>query len=119
VVDPDPAAGLHAQACAVAVRAAVAQLPAPLQEVVVAHAGLDGQAPATFAAIGARLGVTKQRAHQLHGAALAQLADPAHSGTLRQLTGRLTRADYRATLAGQQRQARQRRAAPRARRGPR
>jgi hypothetical protein len=103
------------------VRAAVAQLPAPLHAVVVAHlgldGGLDGRVPETFATIGARLGVTRQRAHQLYGDALARLAHPAHSLALRRLTDRLTRADYRATLARQQRRARASRGHARPRRG--
>jgi RNA polymerase sporulation-specific sigma factor len=107
----DPLAALYAQALASAVRTAIAQLPTPLREVVVSHAGLDSQAPATFATIGARLGVTKQRAHQLHSAALERLAHPSSSLLLRQLTDRLTRPDYRATLARQQRRARARRGA--------
>jgi RNA polymerase sigma factor (sigma-70 family) len=111
VGDADPAALLHAAAVAAAVRAAVTQLPGPLREVVVAHCGLEGQAPETFAAIGARRGVTKQRAHQLYGEALAHLAHPAHSRPLRQLTDRLTRAAYQATLARQRQRARARRRA--------
>jgi len=105
----DPAAALHVAEVAAAVRAAVRQLPPPLADVVLAHAGLDGHEPETFVAIGARLGRTKQRAHQLYADALARLMHPAHSRTLRQLTDRLTRADYRATLARQQRRARRRR----------
>ena len=100
---------LHAAALAPTVRAAVAQLPAPLREVVVAHLGLDGAEPATFAAIGARLGRTKQRAHQLYVDALARLAHPAYSLPLRRLTDRLSRADYPRTLAQARRRARARR----------
>src|SRR5438094_466917 len=82
----DPAAALHVAEVAAAVRAAVRQLPPPLADVVLAHAGLDGHEPETFVAIGARLGRTKQRAHQLYADALARLMHPAHSRTLRQLT---------------------------------
>jgi RNA polymerase sigma factor (sigma-70 family) len=110
--DSDPVERLHTRAVDQAVRAAVAQLPAPLRAVVMAHAGLDGREPETFAIIGARLGVTKQRAPQLHVAALERLAHPSASRALRQLTDRLTRGDYQATLARQQRRARTRRGHP-------
>ena len=100
---------LQAAALAPAVRAAVAGLPTPLREVVVAHHGLDGQPPATFAVIGARLGRTKQRAHQLYQDALERLAHPSPSLALRQLTDRLTRPAYRATLRRQHQRARARR----------
>ena len=112
VAQDDPSEQLHAATLAAAVRAAVAQLPPLLRAVVVAHHGLDGQPPETFGVIGARLGRTKQRAHQLHVDALERLAHPSQSLPLRRLTDRLSRADYRRTLARQQRRAR-------ARRGPR
>ncbi len=107
--DADPGETLHTVAVAEAVRAAVAHLPSPLREVVVAHAGLDGGEPETFAAIGARFGRTKQRAHQLYGQALERLAHPGHSLALRQLTDRLSRSAYQATRARQARRARARR----------
>ncbi len=107
--DGDPGELLHAAAVVAAVRLAVRALPAPLAEVVIAHVGLEGMQPEPFAAIGARLGRTKQRAHQLYGAALERLAHPSHSLPLRQLTGRLTRREYQATLGRQQRRARARR----------
>lgn len=107
--DPDPAELLHAAAIAQAVRAAVAQLPAPLCAVVIAHLGLDGREPESFATIGARLGRTKQRAHQLYQDALDRLAHPSRSLPLRRLSDRLTRADYQRTLARAARRARARR----------
>jgi RNA polymerase sigma factor (sigma-70 family) len=110
--DPELGDRVHTQEVAAAVRSAVAQLPSPLQEVVVAYAGLDGREPATFAAIGARWGVSKQRIHQLYGQALECLAHPSASRTLRHLAGRTTREDYRATLARQQQRARARRGRP-------
>lgn len=109
VLDADPVETLHAVAVVQAVRAAVAHLPAQLREVVVAHLGLGGGEPETFAAIGTRLGRTKQRAHQLYAEALERLAHPSGSLALRQLTGRRSRAAYQATLARQQRRARARR----------
>ena len=89
--------------------AAVGQLPGPWRRVVVWHYGFDGEPPRTFAAIGARLGVSRQRAQQLHAAALAWLAQPDRALPLRRLLGRHSRADYRAALARTRRQQRARR----------
>jgi RNA polymerase sigma factor (sigma-70 family) len=100
---------LHARTLAPVVRAAALELPSPLREVVILHLGLDAQEPLTFAAIGARLGRTKQRAHQLYHDALRRLAHPAQSRPLRRLTDRLTRQDYQRTLARARRAARARR----------
>jgi hypothetical protein len=69
-----------------------------LQLVIVTRYGLNGEAPQTFAAIGRRLGVTRQRAHQLHTEALLWLAHPAHSVALRRLLDCNTVADYQAYL---------------------
>jgi RNA polymerase sigma factor (sigma-70 family) len=74
------------------------RLPHPLYEVIVARYGLHGEVPQTFAAIGRTLGVTRQRAHQLHTEALLWLADPAHSLEVRRLLDCNTVADYRAYL---------------------
>jgi RNA polymerase sigma factor (sigma-70 family) len=73
-------------------------LPHRLQLVIVARYGLNGEAPQTFAAIGRRLGVTRQRAHQLHTEAVLWLADPVHSLVLRQLLDCNTVTDYRMYL---------------------
>jgi RNA polymerase sigma factor (sigma-70 family) len=94
---------------AAAVRSLVAQLPERLRTVIVAHYGLAEVPPQTFAAIGQALGVTRQRAQQLHAEALLWLAQPTHSLTLRQLLDRNTTADYRAFLAQQRRWLRRRR----------
>jgi len=48
----------------------VARLPSRLSQVIVAHYGLDGNEPQTFAEIGRTLGVTRQRVQQLHVTAL-------------------------------------------------
>lgn len=87
---------------------AVDQLPPRLRQVVVAHHGLDGGLPQTFAAIGQTLGVSKQRVHQLHVTALLWLAHPAHSLPLRRLLGRHSRSDYQEVLAHQRRASRRR-----------
>jgi RNA polymerase sigma factor (sigma-70 family) len=74
----------------------VRRLPARLQSVIVAHYGLDGDAPANFAQIGRTRGVSRERVRQLHHEALRWLRQPAHSQTLRSLLGRHTLADYQA-----------------------
>jgi len=111
LVDPAGAAVERIERAQVqgAVRALVGQLAPPLQQVVVWHAGLDGQPARTFAAIGERLGVSRQRAHQLHRAALVGLAQPARSAELRRLVGRTLRADYQQALARGRQVARARR----------
>jgi len=93
----------------VAVQRLVVQLAPRLAYVVVAHYGLADAAPQTFAAIGAALGVTRQRAQQLHQEALLWLAHPAHSLALRQLLDRNRRVDYQAFLAQQRSWLRRRR----------
>src|SRR5947209_4459645 len=87
----------------------VAQLPARERQVVVAHLGLDGRPPQTFAVIGQALGVTRQRVHQVYWDAVTALAHPARSLPLRRLVERATRSDYQQTLARQHRRARARR----------
>ena len=81
------------------VQALVAALPLRLREVICRRYGLDGMGEATFREIGEQLGVTKQRAEQLHTEALLRLADPATSTVLRRQVGRNAVADYRAYLA--------------------
>lgn len=111
---PDPADLIHAQAVREALLALVRQLPPRLRLVVVAHHGLDGSLPRTFAAIAATLGLTRQRVQQLHVAALCWLAQPAHSLRLRHLLERHDRRHYQHTLARQHRVARARRGGRRA-----
>ena len=72
----------------------VARLPERLRYVIEAYYGLDRQPASTYAAIGARLGLTKQRVCQLHTEALVWLRQPAHSQTLRSLLERHTVAEY-------------------------
>lgn len=73
-------------------------LPARLQTVIVARYGLNGHRPHTFATIGCMLGVTRQRAQQLHVEALLWLAHPAYASALRCLLDRNTVADYQLYL---------------------
>lgn len=105
---------LHQAQVRATLRQAVAQLPPRLCQVVVAHYGLGGPAPQTFAAIGAALGLTRQRIQQLHVEALLWLGDPAHSQPLRRLLGRHQRGDYQQALARQRHWARRRRHGPHA-----
>jgi RNA polymerase primary sigma factor len=104
---------LHQAQVREALHALVEQLPSRLRAVVVAHYGLDGAPPRTLAEIGHPGGVSRQRVHQLHVAALLWLAHPAHSHALRALVERQRRPDYQRTLA------RQRHVARRTRRGRR
>jgi RNA polymerase sigma factor (sigma-70 family) len=91
-----PALTLERHAVHQAVHDLVQRLPARLRETIMAHYGLDGDRPANFAQIGCQLGVSEERARQLHQEALIWLRQPAHSQTLRSLLGRHTLADYQA-----------------------
>lgn len=82
------------QAIQQALRHLVARLPERLRYVIEASYGLDGQAGATYAAIGAHLGLTKQRVCQLRTEALVWLRQPAHSQAMRSQLDRHTVADY-------------------------
>ncbi len=113
---PHPADLVHAQALREALLALVSQLPPRLRLVIVAHHGLDGSLPQTFAAIAPLLALTRQRVQQLHVEALCWLAHPAHSSPLRRLRGCNARLDYQKALARQRRVARAHRSGRRARR---
>jgi RNA polymerase sigma factor (sigma-70 family) len=91
---PDPAVVWGEKAIRRALRAMVDRLPPRLGYVVRVRYGLKGYPPSFYHQIGAALGVTKQRAHQLHREALAQLRHPAHSYRLRSLLDRHTLRDY-------------------------
>jgi RNA polymerase sigma factor (sigma-70 family) len=113
--EPEPVEAVHAAQVQAAVHALVAQLPARARQVLVAHYGLGDTPPQSFAAIGRTLGVSRQRVHQLHRTALAELAQPAVSLPLRLLVDRHQRADYQQALARQRalgRTARGRRGGP-------
>lgn len=85
------------KALAAATRQAAFQLPARLQLVLNARYGWTGDPPATFRQIGERLGVSRQRAHQLHQEALLRLRQPALSYQLRAWLGKHTATEYEAT----------------------
>jgi len=81
----------------------VARLPERLRLVIVARYGLTGQGRAFYPRIGALLGVSHERARQLHTEALLWLRHPAHSQQVRSLLGRQTLADYETVEAEIQR----------------
>lgn len=81
----------------------VTRLPERLRLVVLARYELTGQPQAFYSEIGAALGVSGERARQLHTEALIWLRQPAHSQQLRSLLGGHTLADYEAVEAETQR----------------
>ena len=80
----------------VSIRAAVATLPERLQRVVQSRYGWEGEGGATFGQIGAELGVTRQRAHQLYQEALLRLRQPGLSYPLRSWLEKQSASDYQA-----------------------
>jgi RNA polymerase sigma factor (sigma-70 family) len=90
----DPALVWEATAVEQALHYLVQRLPDRLRYVVVARYGLNSTPPATYRQIGIALGLSGERARQLHTEALVWLRHPAHSQTLRSLLGRHTLADY-------------------------
>jgi RNA polymerase sigma factor (sigma-70 family) len=107
--DADPLSAGESAAILSAVQDVVARLPDHLRVIVVAHYGLGGDSPLSFGCIGAPLGLSKQRIHQLHVEALIWLRQPAHSQQLRSLLDRHTLADYEQADAQAQAWRRQRR----------
>jgi RNA polymerase sigma factor (sigma-70 family) len=97
--DRDPARDWEALAVSSALWGLVARLPKRLQVVVLARYELTGQPQAFYSQIGAVLGVSGERARQLHTEALIWMRQPAHSQQLRSLLGRHTLADYEAVEA--------------------
>jgi len=77
----------------------VAQLPERQQRIVYERYGCGGEEPATFREIGEGMGMSKQRAHQLHQEAILRLRQPAMSYGLRSLFGQHSVSDYEATAA--------------------
>jgi RNA polymerase sigma factor (sigma-70 family) len=90
----DPAVVWEGKAIRRALLAMVDRLPPRLAYVVIARYGLRDHTPLFYRQIGAALGLTKQRAHQLHTEALVRLRHPAHSYRLRSLLDRHTLSDY-------------------------
>jgi len=90
----DPAVAWEVVAVQQVLHDLVEHLPERLQQVAVARYGLDGHPPTIYRQIGATLGLSGERARQLHTEALVWLRHPAHSYVLRSLLGRHTLADY-------------------------
>jgi len=90
----DPATLVAAESVERALQALVAQLPQRLQSVIIARYGLDGRRPAFYREIGTQLGLSGERARQLHNEALVWLRHPARSHRLRSLLGRQRLSDY-------------------------
>jgi len=85
----------------------VSQLPERQQRIVYERYGWGGEEPATlrqaqgrlFREIGEIMGMSKQRAHQLHQEALLRLRQPAMSYALRSLFDKHSVSGYEATVA--------------------
>ena len=90
----DPALSWEANTIQAAVHDLVARLPKRLQQVITARYGLNGHQARIYRRIGARLGLSRERARQLHTEALVWLRHPAHSQSLRSLLNRHQVADY-------------------------
>jgi RNA polymerase sigma factor (sigma-70 family) len=96
LLEPDPALVWETAVVQQALHDLVQHLPHRLRYVVVARYGLNSTPPATYRQIGIALGLSGERARQLHTEALVWLRHPAHSQTLRSLLERHTVADYQA-----------------------
>jgi RNA polymerase sigma factor (sigma-70 family) len=90
----DPAQAWEASVLRSAFWDLIARLPERLRLVVLARYELTGKPQVFYSEIGATLGVSGERARQLHTEALIWLRQPAHSQQLRSLLGRHTLADY-------------------------
>ncbi len=75
IADPaaDPCEAAEATDLSSVLRAALARLPRRHRDVVALRYGLDDNQPRTLAEIGAALGVTRQRAEQIHAEAMREL----------------------------------------------
>ena len=101
--ETDPARVWEASTLHSALWDLVARLPERLRVVILARYGLTGQPRSFYSQIGASLGLSGERARQLHTEALIWLRQPAHCQQLRSLLGRHTLADYEAVEAETQR----------------
>ena len=99
----DPAQAWEASVIRSAFWDLVSRLPERLRIVVLARYELTGQPPVFYSQIGAALGVSGERARQLHTEALIWLRQPAPSQQLRSLVGRHRLTDYEAVEAQTQR----------------
>jgi RNA polymerase sigma factor (sigma-70 family) len=90
----DPAMLKDQQEIGESLRALVNRLPRRLRQVIRTYYGLRGQAPQTLQAIGAQLGLSRERVRQLRNEALVWLRQPAHSQELRSLLARHNQPQY-------------------------
>ncbi len=95
----EPGRQVEAEALSRLLREMVGQLPVRQQGIVYARYGWGGEEPVTFREIGEGLGMSKQRAHQLHQEAILRLRQPALSYALRSLFGRHSVNGYETTAA--------------------
>jgi len=91
---PDPDQALQARLVQAALYELVARLPGRLRLIIIARYGLADKSPQFYRAIGATLGLSRERVRLLHLEALVWLRHPAHSQQLRSLLERHTVADY-------------------------
>jgi RNA polymerase sigma factor (sigma-70 family) len=96
---PNPAVVWEKAAIHQALHDLVRRLPRRLRYVIIARYGLDGHALSFYRHIGARLGLTGERARQLHTEALVWLRHPGHSYRLRSLLESHTLDAYEAANA--------------------
>jgi RNA polymerase sigma factor (sigma-70 family) len=108
IAEVDPAVMEAAWSVHDALHALVTRLSERLQRVVIARYGLDGQGNRFYREIGKSLGVSGERARQLHTEALVWLRHPAHSQHLRSLLAYHSLADYEWAEAEAQRWLRRR-----------
>lgn len=108
VASLDPAALEAARSVHDALHEMVTRLSERLQQIIVTRYGLDGQGCRFYREIGRQLGVSGERARQLHIEALVWLRHPAHSQHLRSLLTRHSLADYEWAEAEAQRWLRRR-----------
>jgi RNA polymerase sigma factor (sigma-70 family) len=97
--DVDPEQEIEREEVRQALQELVNRLPDRLCQVVRSRYELGGREKETLEAIGAKLGVCKERVRQMEEEALAWLRHPARSWPLRQLIGKNRAADYRRALA--------------------
>ncbi|MGD2207763.1 MAG: sigma-70 family RNA polymerase sigma factor [Anaerolineae bacterium] len=108
IASADPAALEAAWSVHDTLHELVTRLSGRLQRVIVARYGLDGQGSRFYREIGRHLGVSGERARQLHSEALVWLRHPAHSQHLRSLLAYHSLADYQWAEAEAQRWLRRR-----------